>query len=153
MISQTPVPRTIGGIVAVVSAMQLAQVVPAHVIVEVEMPPAAVIKSDAPMWSCESILTVDAERLEEWLFVFLLRPVQMPKRQPFDGYGDATNRLPTESVPVEQADQRTVDQHRPTEMIEISHFNSFNARLDSMLFQDTSRAELCPIWPQSAMNT
>src|SRR5271157_1605763 len=115
MISQTSVPKTISCIVAVIPTMQLGQIVPAHVVVEVKMPPPALVKSDTPMRSRETALTVDTERLEEWLLVFLRRPIQMSKRQPFNGYGDAANRLPAKGVPVEQADEPNIEEERAPE--------------------------------------
>lgn len=61
------------------------------------------------MWACKAILTVDAEGLEERLLVFLGRPIQMPKRQPFNSDDDAADRLPAEGEGIEQTDKPDIE--------------------------------------------
>ena len=71
--------------------MEFRQVVPAHVIVKVEMPPPAVLESKSPMRPKEPILSVDAERLERGHLVFLRTPCKLfvrEKKQEFEKIAD-----------------------------------------------------------------
>src|SRR5208282_4257852 len=106
MISQTSVPKTISCIVAVIPTMQLGQIVPAHVVVKVEMTPPAKVEPNTPMRSKQPALVVDAPRLEERFLVLLGRPIQMPECQPLNGNGDTAESLPTHRIHEEQAHNR-----------------------------------------------